>query len=566
LRQYFNKLRSAIPLLVILGAFIWASINIAARRVVEAPAGTITIRIGHWQLETGVRDALNVMAAEYQKLHPNVRISQDAIPETTYGQWASTQLIGGTAPDIVEYGLGLSGATWVSYLNRYFQRLTPIVDRPNPYNRNTDLADVPLRQTYLDGMRPSYIEQMQEYMLVPLAQFAQRIFYNRDLLRKLTGLEEPPADYREFLAVCKTIAAATDAEGQPYIPLAGSKYNFGMWDENMFNMPTHGAVRKADFNRDGIVGNDELFVAFQSGRIDMSFPNFVARFSMISEVGQYFPRGYTGLTRDEAVFLFAQQRAVFMTTGTWDARSLQSQAAGQFTVGIMDFPLPATDDAQYGATIDGPRYENPSSSFAFGVTRFSKHPEIAIDFLLFCASRSNNEKINAIIGWIPAIKGAKIDPFLDGFKPRLEGVLPNMNMILGGETNVRWSQLFSSFQVGQINYAEFSREWEKSYRELGRKDFDEQQRDWRRAILNNEQFLAGVRASAMSAGETDAEEKWIKYRALTIGRQLVPEINHAIQVLLVERGPDPNVPGPYEYSPEVRERIRKNLPATQPGN
>ena len=39
---------------------------------------------------------IDEMAREYRKTHPNVVIVQDAIPEGTYGQWVSTQLMGGT--------------------------------------------------------------------------------------------------------------------------------------------------------------------------------------------------------------------------------------------------------------------------------------------------------------------------------------------------------------------------------------------------------------------------------------------------------------------------------------
>ena len=51
-------------------------------------------------------------------------------------------------------------------------------------------------------------------MSIPLAQFGSRVFYNRDLLRKLTGLEEPPDEYRAFLKVCETIRSQTNEFGK----------------------------------------------------------------------------------------------------------------------------------------------------------------------------------------------------------------------------------------------------------------------------------------------------------------------------------------------------------------
>src|SRR4249920_2525037 len=104
-RGFFSNCKSRVPWLVIIGVFCWAAVMIAMRRSEEAPRDAVTIRLAHWQLEAGVRDGLTEAAAEYTKLHPNVRIIQEAIPETTYGQWMSTQLMGGTAPDIVEAGM-----------------------------------------------------------------------------------------------------------------------------------------------------------------------------------------------------------------------------------------------------------------------------------------------------------------------------------------------------------------------------------------------------------------------------------------------------------------------------
>jgi len=144
--------------------------------------------LGHWQLETSVREALDQLAAEYSEYRianglPRVEIIQDAIPDTIYPQWLTTQLMGGTAPDLIEVGLGaMPPHLWLQYYNRYFIPLTPYVNSPNPHNAGTDLVETPLRSSFKDGMRASYVEEMQEYISVPLSQFGVRIFYNKDLL------------------------------------------------------------------------------------------------------------------------------------------------------------------------------------------------------------------------------------------------------------------------------------------------------------------------------------------------------------------------------------------------
>jgi len=164
-----NKLKKFIQsyfaFLAIAVAFVMASVSIYMNRQEQAPEGAIVLRIGHWQLEGSVRDALNLMAERYRKeVNPNVYIIQDAIPEMVYGQWLTTQLMGGTAPDMLEMGIGVPYHLIVQYYNRYFVPLTPYVDRTNPHNRGTSLESTPLRSTFKDGMRNSYIEELQEYM------------------------------------------------------------------------------------------------------------------------------------------------------------------------------------------------------------------------------------------------------------------------------------------------------------------------------------------------------------------------------------------------------------------
>ena len=576
LKSAFAFVRTYFALLVVFAVFLWSAWVIATYRAQQTPPGSIVIRLGHWQLEASVREGIDEMAREYQKTHPNVVIVQDAIPEGTYGQWVSTQLMGGTAPDIMQVGAMLPDNIWLSYYNRYFQPLSRHVNTPNPHNAGTDIADLPLRQTFKDGMKTAYVTEMQEYMSVPLSQFGVRIFYNKDLLRQITGSDVAPLDYRKFLAVCEQIRNTVNpASGAAYIPIAGSAYPFGHWDSMMFSPVTYGAFRRADFNRDGFVGNDETFVAFKTGLLDFTYPSYARWLQMLREVTDYFQVGYTGLGRDEAVFLFAQQRAVFMTTGTWDARSLQEQAKGQFEVGIMDFPIPSRDDPVYGGVVEGRIYESPGAGFRFGVSRDSKHLDVALDFLLFLASQDGNEKLNAIIGWIPAIVGTEIDPLLQAFDPHLEGIYGNVNFNLGGNTAVTWGQIYSLYQVNQISLDEFAKRFTAYYLKNGLTDFLEQQRDWRRGMQRNEQYLAGIRGRAIladqaagaaadaaeqSAAELDAESAWVRYRAITASRQIWGELNHARQMDLVNRDKLPEgFVGPYEYSSNVLAKIRQRL-------
>jgi ABC-type glycerol-3-phosphate transport system substrate-binding protein len=356
------------------------------------------------------------------------------------------------------------------------------------------------------------------------------------------------------------------------VAIAGSKYHFNIFDEMMFQPLTYGGLGKIDYNRDGTADKDETFVGFATNRVSLSTPAYRARLKMAREVGGFCQAGYTGLTRDEGVFLFAQQRAVFIPTGTWDAGSLQEQARGKFAIAVMDFPVPAPDDPEFGRFMPGPRYERPSSQFAFGVTRTSQHKEVALDFLFFLASQKGNEKLNGIIGWIPAIEGTKVDPFLAPFQPHLQGIYAALDLNLGGETWVKWQQLYSLFQVNQISLEDFTAQFDDYYRNRGAVDFAERVNTWRRDAQRYEQLLAGMRAKAMFPApgqDAEQESKWIRYRSAT-AKQIGREINGNHLLAQIKRGPDATAttPATYEYSPEalaaIRERVRNTPPKKSP--
>ena len=166
---------------------------------------------------------------------------------------------------------------------------------------------------------------------------------------------------------------------------------------------------------------------------------------------------------------------------------------------------------EFGAIVQGPRYENPEGSMPMAVTRTSRHPDVAVDFLLFLASRQENEKFNKRLKWIPIVIGAKIDPYIKPFEPTLEGVFPAFDPTIGGESFIKWSQLFSLYQIGQISYEDMAAEFTQFFATQGLEDFREFLRNRRRSQIQDEQLAIGLRSSAQLKEGKEAEADWIKY-------------------------------------------------------
>lgn len=565
------------PLLAITAAFTWSCYTIVTRQAAEDPPGVRVLHVAHWQLELSLRDAIDQLGKDFanteyvQRKYGKVVIKQEAIPESVYGQWISANMIAGTAPDLVEVGNALPYNIWLGYKNRYMLPLTNMANQVNPFNKGTELEKVPLRLTFIDDMRIGYQEEMQQYMQVPLSRFTTRVFYNKTLLRKLTGLDVPPSDFRSFLAICDKITQQKDAAGQPYIAIASSKYHVGPWTEGLCQPISFQALYQLDFNRDGAVGNDETFAGVKSGRIDFMFPPVAAQYNMLIELMKRFQTGFAGLGRDEAVFLIAQQKAVFICTGTWDVGSLVSQAEGVFELGVVNYPQPSKADPEFGKFVDGPNFDPAFVGFAFGMTRF--HPEnfdLATDFLYYLSSLKGNTKLNQIINWVPYVKGVPSSGLMKDFAPITQGQYYAFNMTIGGNTQVKSQQEMSTLQTdSKRTYKQFVDAFEPYYKEKGLDDWNEVQRDWRRTIINNDKFLSGLRGEALLETPNSLDDpRWIKYRAYITNRQVSPGIDNALQVEMVHQGPSRPV-GPYEYLPEARANARRQMAqdlTTQPGS
>jgi len=557
-KAFFHFLKSKLPIAVILGAFSWSCVIIATRGDRIGDSEKIVIRIGHWQLEGGVRDGINELAREYEKLHPNVRIVQEAIPESTWKQWVSTQLMGGTAPDLLEIGNMESNLVTTFYL-RYFLPLTEYVGKPNPYNKGTNLEGVPLIKTFKDGMRRSYIEETQEFMNICLSMVGVRLFYNKDLLMRLTGLDKPPAEYREFLEMCRKIRSQKDATGRPYFPISGSGWHYARWDGAVFLPITYPVLRKIDFNKDGRFAKEEMFYGLATGRVGFDNPAYQAFLEMVRETTEFFPGGYTGLNRDEAIFPFAQQRAVFIPAGVYEIVGLKQQTAGKFEVGIAPFPQPEQSDPKMGGVFEAVPYENQEGGFPVGITRTSKHPEIALDFLLFLVSQKGNEILNRNFGWIPIVEGSSMLPEVAAFEPNLEGVYSALDPTLGGETTIKWQQLFSLYQVNQISKEELIKTFASFYLGTGREDFKEFIRNRYRGMQRDEQVAAGLMAEALASPPSDARKYWIKYRNMVSGRVMELDAQTRRLVREVEAGPQRGMRALDSYSPQALSRIKAKI-------
>ncbi len=420
------------------------------------------LRIAHWQLEPGIRDAIDYCAEEFRKHHPEVVVKQILIPEEGYFRWVNTQLIGRTAPDMIETGMG-SAQLWQKFYARYFMPLDQYVEQPNPYNEGTELEGLPWRQTYFDEMEGGYDEVLQSYFRVPLSAFTLRLYYNRDMVRDVwhsEGGSEFPETYEELARLCELLKEARP--GKKFVPIAGADYSFERIDDIFQTVFTAPYLDRTDVDYNGIVSTLESAAPLYSGAIRMTEPPIRYNFQILREVADYSPPGATSMDREQAKFQFHQGRAAMIPTGSWDYSTLTEQA--DFEVAVTDFPIPTKDDPTYGPYVSGqPTEADTRGAFPFAITKVSKHPELALEFLQFASSLKMNEELNHRMYWIPVIRGAGLREGLEPFKPRVEGYSIGLQYE-APNTTISYTQKLPRYLSHELDYDQFVDDYMEAFR------------------------------------------------------------------------------------------------------
>lgn len=442
---------------VVLGlVFLGAAINVAINQLQVQPLGSdeVRLRICHWHLEAvdGFDRVIRGFQEEYFKqTGRRVVIEQVPVPYTGYAQFINTGLIGRMAPDIIQ--LGCSGQlNDVNTIVRYFVPLGEYVRQPNPYNAGTSLAGMPWRDTFIDALRGNMQQELQEHYSIPLSTQTTRVFYNRELLRRITGGTDFPVSYTGFLELCRQVATWREGDGgEPISPIAACYFQEGMFSDTYREAFLHDLTQRCDFNFDGMA--DELETAGRYGELwGFDSPPFLHAGECFQNVARHFMPGWTAAGRDDMMFAFVQQRALMTLTFGYDVKMIRDQVAGAFDLGIAQVPLPL-DHPEYGRLVKGPRSEvglpggNP-----LAVTRESPHFDVCLAFLRYATSPGPNTEFNAATLWLPMVRTAQLSQaFLEPFVPVAEGYTGQFKH--GGE----WGGQNPQFRVLASGYArEFS--------------------------------------------------------------------------------------------------------------
>ncbi|EIP99913.1 ABC-type sugar transport system, periplasmic component [Opitutaceae bacterium TAV1] len=413
-----------IGLCLLLAAFATAALRVFNRTRISADGeaadtAAIHLRFAHVTIHEGIVRSYDDAIREYERLNPGVRVEQIRVPLKLWASWLRTQMVGGTAPDIADMDRGQAD----EFLARFFLPLDPWTEQPNPWNAGTPLEGVPWRDTFIDGLvsAPAYRASLQQVYGIPLTVGTVRVFANAELLRQITGSEEPPRDYAAFMELCHRIRDYARERGVPIVPVAGSQTHALPILRHLFASQTQKLALQINPYQSLAFSARDVALGYLRGDWNWSrTPAVMDGVAIMGEVGRQTVEGFAQLQREDSMFYFTQRRAVMLATGSWEADTVIAQTPFRLTAFTVPVPLP--EDPQFGRNVLGPVSElGIPPGNAMGVTRASLNADRAVDFLRFLTSQSVSQRVMTESNRLSSVVGVTPPPGLEVFEPLSDG-------------------------------------------------------------------------------------------------------------------------------------------------
>ena len=290
-------------------ALLLAGVALLAFGSAADAATEVRVIVSHYSDQTG--PIFEAMAEEFEAANPDIDIVIEDVAWGALQQRLTTDIAGGTAPDI-----SIIGTRWlVDFVDN------DIVEPLSGY------MDDEFRSRFIDTfMGPSTIDG--EIYGLPVAASARAMYYNKGLLEQ-AGVAAPPADWDELKAAAEKISALGD-----------DIYGFGLQGGGdtetdayyYYSLWTHGG----DIITDGKSGlGSEAAIAAANTYKDLI------------DSGLTQP-GVTNYNRQDIEGMLKQGKVGMILSGPW-LRGQMKEEAPDVDYGIAAIPR-GSDQATYGVT------------------------------------------------------------------------------------------------------------------------------------------------------------------------------------------------------------------------
>jgi multiple sugar transport system substrate-binding protein len=336
------------------------------------------LRFVTWRSEA--TEVWQSILADFEARHPGIKVVQEVGPHSsTEFHDLVTQKLRNRDPEMdvffmdVIWPAEFAAAGWTLPLDQFFS-----------VERQKEFIVAPIQAN-------SYAGQIYG---VPVFVDAGMLYYRKDLLDKYTL--RPPQTWPELVRQAKLVLAQ---ESDPY--LTGYSAQFKQYEGLVCNM------MEFVMSNGAALWNEHTL----QSTLDDAKAKAAVRFVRDQIIGAISHRGVLAYQEPESLALFTQGKAVFHRNWpyAWEVANdpQRSKIAGK--VGLL--PLPAFHGQKSVATLGG---------WQFGISRFSRHPQLAWQFVEHMTSSETQKRIALYTGRGPARKALYRDPEILKKNPQFE--------------------------------------------------------------------------------------------------------------------------------------------------
>lgn len=322
---------------------------------------SITITLLHRWPNEPFKSYFDEAIKEFKKVNPNVNFNVISVINEDYKQKINVQLAGNNPPDIF--------FTWVGEYGDKFVREGKALDITKYLDEDKAWSDQIIPST----LKPFTVDN--KVYGVPILMDVRMMAYNKDIFEKL-GLEVPKT-WEEFIDVLKVI------KKNGITPLGlGNKepWNGGLYITTLNQRIVDPAVLAKDNNR-------------ATG--EFTDPGYVEALNKLEQLVPYMNEHPNALSREEERSLFVNGQIAIMPLHTIEFPYVKD---AQFEWGTFNFPEIAGGKGDPSVITGAPE--------GFMVSKESKHPDVAVEFLKFISSKEMATKWVETTSVISTTKGA----------------------------------------------------------------------------------------------------------------------------------------------------------------
>ncbi|TBL78617.1 ABC transporter substrate-binding protein [Paenibacillus thalictri] len=389
----------------------------------------------------------------YMEQNPNVKIAlqlQNFGGVEQHRAWVTTQLIGGTAPDV--------------FTTRYIWdqedlKKDLLLDLTPYYSKKSaQLGDKTWEDVFPKSVLQRLIGDNKTYASVPTSIDSVRVLYNKDLFAK-AGIQAVPKTWNEFLdAQEKLKKSGVTPFGFPNTK--PGDYNYSWTSRILTEELIAGQYDKMDVNQSGFIEMNEYVRAVDTGMVDITKSPYKDVFPIIKDWSKYWEKGFNGVDFNTSSDMFLRGEVAMIMRTSGQSKEIYESKAKKFEVAA--FPLPYLTKENHPDAV-GKLMEIggvPAGNLAVPKTIKPDKVDAAVDFMAYVTSSKIQGKLAEKLYRTPATATADIPDNLKGFM--FVGDPMKLN-IYGGEVDKNVTE--NNQKIGQL-YLEGSVPIEKYMDEL----------------------------------------------------------------------------------------------------